>query len=81
MSFFEFGRQILEIFIRDEVKPRFQDFKNSVITVTSLSIVRIFTRICDSLFDTFTPQTFLIVDAISQQTDWMRNGRRKMLEQ
>ncbi len=81
MSFFEIGRQILKLFIRDELNPQIQGFKNPDGAVISKSKTRIFARICDSLIDAFTPQTFLIVEAISQQCDWMRNGRRKMLEQ
>lgn len=79
MSFFEFGRRILKILIPDEVNPPIQNCPNSVAKGHSTLSARILIRICESVIDTFTPQTFLIVDAISQQIDWMRNGRRKKL--
>jgi hypothetical protein len=75
MSFFEFGRQILKLINRKKVVPPVQTGRSGLcINGAIVFFVRSMQRICESMIDSFTPQPFLIVIAISQLVDWMRNG-------
>lgn len=81
MSFFEFGIQILKFFFRKEVFL-VSPFKNIRFVTRDIFIPYWnIERVCESLIDAFYPQSFLIAGAISQHRDWMRNGRRKKLEE
>ncbi len=81
MSFFEIGRQILKFIFCTNVQPNQSVMVSPVAGgVSGVHFSQTILGICKSLIDAFTPQSFLIVRAISQQNDWMRNGRREKRE-
>lgn len=78
VSFFEFGKQILRLFVRKEIVS----LKFDVFIVTKEIIFnsfRVGLWICELLIDIFALRTFLIEGAISQQSERMGNGSRQRM--
>lgn len=81
MSFFEFGKQTLLIFIQKDDACAENLVLRSKFQIHGVPyLLGQIEGFCESLIDAFTPQSRLIVGTISQQYDWVRNGQRKGMD-
>ena len=80
MSFFEINKQNRVYFFNKETLSKRRPFFRVVFLRTEFFLEKRVNRICGSLIDVLTPLSPLIVSAISQQFDWMRNGQGNKLD-
>lgn len=79
MSFFVIKKQTPVFILQDRIVSK-KKAANSVSLFEVLFLTTSINRVCRSLIDDLTPLSHLIVRAISQQFDWMRNGRGNKLD-